>query len=784
MVKLRNHSNASSASYGENRSRYSDASRSITPSSAQGVDNARKFPTQASIVLIGIRGAGKRSLGFIAAARLGRRFITEGHYYESVTGCSKAEYLQKHDKTDFQRRSLEVFRQLLSQNELGCVIECGMGTLSREVQSLLHEYSHTHPVVYVFREFEHVCRLLKLEDRDVPRLKDWDASHRQYSNLEFYNLYDPSCNGGQEVTAKDFSPSVSFVLRDVKIDFSNFVDFITGNTNAQSKVESPFSLKALPLEQRSYTYATSLNLSWLHQGNLNLDLVESGEDAVELIIDLDIPDLLPVISKQVALIRRKVGVPVIYHVEKSVHGSNPKNYVQLLNHGLRLGVDYLVVEIESQNLDLKQILTARGFTKIIGHHFDAHATLGSWLSISRMAQYERAQAMGCDIVRLVQLTTSREDNADVRKFLDRIDSLPTKHIPLIAYNLGELGRCSQVYNRILTPVKLPDFPVRKNDMTGPALTAKEASQALFHSFELDPLQYFIIGSAISYSLSPAMHNAAYRKYGMDHNYSIHQASNFEEFRAFFEDSHFGGASVTSPYKVDITSQLALKSSHATAIGAINTLIPLRSGFDGVPFALLQQARRRNQSGPVATFYGENTDWMGIVACLRRKLSPRNAVNPSKITGLVIGAGGVARGAIYAMMHLGCQNIFICNRTEQRAIEVANHFNEWSRKESSFNMTKVSVLPSENRIWPEQVGKPTMIVSGISMMPVENQPGPDNTIPPEWLENPSGGVVLDVSSHLLYTFAIYSQPDRFHIIQRIRLLSNKYRSIETRLIEAG
>jgi hypothetical protein len=55
--------------------------------------NIRDFLPNASIILIGSRGSGKRTLGFIGATHLGRRLITEDHYFQAVTGVSRCGFI-------------------------------------------------------------------------------------------------------------------------------------------------------------------------------------------------------------------------------------------------------------------------------------------------------------------------------------------------------------------------------------------------------------------------------------------------------------------------------------------------------------------------------------------------------------------------------------------------------------------------------------------------------------------------------------------------------------------
>lgn len=148
--------------------------------------NTRQFYPDASIVLIGSRGAGKRSLGFIGATHLGRRLITEDHYFQEVTGTTRGAYIQRHGSQEFYRKTLEVLRRMLDENRTGCLIECGMASLSSPAQKTLYEYTKTNPVVYITRESERVRFLLRLGDEEAARLKVADLAHRNCSNFEYY----------------------------------------------------------------------------------------------------------------------------------------------------------------------------------------------------------------------------------------------------------------------------------------------------------------------------------------------------------------------------------------------------------------------------------------------------------------------------------------------------------------------------------------------------------------------------------------------------------------------
>lgn len=320
------------------------------------------------------------------------------------------------------------------------------------------------------------------------------------------------------------------------------------------------------------------------------------------------------------------------------------------------------------------------------------------------------------------------------------------------------------FNNILTPVapsinaSESNTPVNGNnhsnnassEISSPLITAKERNQALSASFVHEAMQFLIYGANVSFSLSPSMHNAAYEACGMPHNYRTYSASTLDDFAALVQEHDFGGAAIVQPFKTKTLPMMDVLSPHAKAIGALNTVIPLRD--EAAIQSISSDAgifRERNRTGPVKALYGDNTDWIGIRACIRRGLSPANTVRP-QTTGLVCGAGGMARAAIYAMISLGVQNIFVCNRTKGNAEELAQHYNRLIQSngiaelsEANAANTAVRALESFRSQWPRGMRHPTMIVSCVPTQTMDGTPT-NFTLPVEWLGSRTGGVVVEVS----------------------------------------
>jgi hypothetical protein len=89
--------------------------------------------------------------------------------------------------------------------------------------------------------------------------------------------------------------------------------------------------------------------------------------------------------------------------------------------------------------------------------------------------------------------------------------------------------------------------------------------------------FYIFGQGISFSMSPTIHNASFRFYNLPYTYAIHEAATVDELSPLITSPNFGGASITTPHKIEIMKYCSSISEHAKNCGAVNTLIRDESG---------------------------------------------------------------------------------------------------------------------------------------------------------------------------------------------------------------
>ena len=153
-------------------------------------------------------------------------------------------------------------------------------------------------------------------------------------------------------------------------------------------------------------------------------------------------------------------------------------------------------------------------------------------------------------------------------------------------------------------------------------------------------EVFLLGHPVSHSLSPAIHNAAFKALGLPHKYSLRDvtAEKLPEAVGSLRGESALGANVTVPHKENAMRLVDELGEEARAIGAVNTIV--RKG---------------------SRLLGHNTDAYGF----------ERAIAPIPVAGRVIllGAGGAARACLHVLLRLG-HDVSLANRTRTRADDLA------------------------------------------------------------------------------------------------------------------
>ncbi|KAG0263627.1 3-dehydroquinate dehydratase (3-dehydroquinase) [Mortierella polycephala] len=630
----------------------------VKSSSSAKKSVAASAKNNATIVVIGMRGAGKTSMGQFAARALKRPFEDVDQYFEKTHSTTIPTFIKEHGWPAFREQEAKMLVELLEKYPTSHVISCGGGIVeTASSRAAFKEYiTQGGIVLHLVRNINEIEAYLNKDTtrpmygesmRDVwTRREDW---YRECCNYEFVVA-------GQQLKGIDAEDAKEWAL--VESNFERFLRLITKPQRGHKRV-SRSQVVAKP------TFFLSLTFPDVSPALPHLSKLTLGSDVIELRVDLlKAPENSGIsfrehVAQQVSLLRRHSELPILYTVRSVSQGGqwpdkDTQGMVELLKNGLEWGVEYLDVEIGLPRSELDEVLARKGNSLIVASWHDCKGAV-AWSSPAMEDQYKLAKSISPDVIKLIGTAKSMKDNFECSEFAARHTSR-AEDLPLISMNMGAQGQLSRVLNNYLTPVTHRLLPVK----AAPGQLSARDILVARHAIGLLPTkQFYLFGSPISQSLSPLMHNTSFQSLGLPYTYGLHETTTVDETVVTkMRAPDFGGASVTIPHKIEIMSKLDAITEEAKAIGAVNTVVPIQDDKDDK-----------------AMLVGDNTDWLGIYYQIERHLSSTTTVQPQKMKGLVIGAGGTSRAALYALHRLGVKEISIFNRTLVKAQAVADSFKD-------------------------------------------------------------------------------------------------------------
>ncbi|KAL1664916.1 EPSP synthase-domain-containing protein [Schizophyllum commune] len=668
-----------------------------------------RAPSDKSVIIIGMRGSGKTHIGQLASAALGWPFLDADVYFEEKHGLTVREYVHEKGWEAFRAAEADILNLIIKENGTKHILSLGGGIVETPAaREAIQAYASSGgPVVHIVRNMDEVVTYLGAETArpaygesitDVAaRRAPWFAS---CCNFEFVNHLGTAA--ADHVPAQARAATAREVAR-----FFKHITGVAPNTSA--------NLASWRDGKRSYFL--SLTYPDISDALPLMEELTAGVDAVELRVDLlrspqggSAAEYVPqaaYVMDQVALLRRATNLPIVYTVRTKAQGGafpddQPAAAAALLDLALRLGVEYVDVEISLPSDHIQQLVKNKGYAQLIASWHDWTGAM-RWDGADVAAKYAQAATFG-DIVKVVGKANALEDNLTLLDFARAHDRKP-----LIALNMGEAGQMSRVLGTCFVPVSHPKLPFK----AAPGqLSFAQIQQALHLLGALPARKFYLFGTPIAHSMSPTLHNTGFAALGLPHTYSLLETQTVgDEIKAVISAPDFGGASVTIPFKLDVIPLLDELTDAAKVIGAVNTIIPVQR--DGKRI-----------------LRGDNTDCLGIQAAVASRLAGARVGS-----ALVLGAGGTARAAIYALHALGASPIYLFNRTRSKAEEL----------HAAFPNAPVVVLDKLDA-WSESVPAPNVIVSCVPAAATTTEVGAEGLhLPQGLLAHQSGpAVVVDMA----------------------------------------
>jgi 3-dehydroquinate dehydratase/shikimate dehydrogenase len=362
----------------------------------------------------------------------------------------------------------------------------------------------------------------------------------------------------------------------------------------------------------------------------------------------------------------------------------------ILAEALSLGAEFVDLEWRGTCADLMEQTGGRRI--VLSHHdFNGIPTDVQGLAHSMLAS-------GAEVVKLAVMASRLSDNITLREIGKNT------RVPMSLIAMGEAGLASRV---------LANWMGSCWTYAGHGVAPGQISEQVMHEeYRFRRIGgrtaiYGVLGKPVSHSVSPAMHNAAFKASHFDAVYLPLAASDFDDFTAFASAAGLAGASVTAPFKVQAFESADECDPVSRRIQSVNTL-------------------RRDGD----RWLGSNTDVTGFLTPLESVMRLRG------VRAVILGAGGAARSVAEALGSAGAHVAIAARRTEQ------------AQSVAALTGAQVAAWPPDPTTWDLL----------INATPLGTRPNVDaSPLPDDYAFN-SSGLVYDLVYNPQYT-KLLMQADR-------------------------
>jgi len=563
------------------------------------------------VTVIGMRGAGKSSLGRAAASRLDAKFVDMDDALEASEDMSCGDIVAAHGWDGFRRKELTALRRTLEALDdakgngghgVLSVVACGGGIV--ETEEARRFLKTLCPVVFVDRKIEDIVEYLESKEAAEAR---GNADKAQVAASELQARRPKYGESIQDVYARRFPHFVECSTHRFPIAL--------GDTNwYRLCMEFGEFVRNLLFERTPCIFSPGSRLLGFREGLVEMQ----GCDGLWL-ESRDERDLVHV----AAGIRKDFGAPLVVDA-----GSNAKVGAM----AAKMLVDAVCVD---DLATLRTILSRELHSNWVGKPWIGMKMKFDSLESARDIQAKAGQMLSANgalaVKMLIVTETFVNDPTEAMRLFCGMENLGI-------YCMIDESSCSGA--GVHFAARLLEMRAGPR-ICNPTKGKEEKEDEYFRPEKL----LCLVGGSIRSSPSPAMHNAGFRKLRASRKYTLCETLDLRRLHLVFGSPRFGGASVTMPHKENVVPMLDSLSDSAKQIGAVNTVTRLADG----------------------TLNGDNTDWWGLF-----KLARDGMAGKCGGSALVVGAGGTSLAAAYAVKQLNMK-LHVWNRTAARVERLVKSF---------------------------------------------------------------------------------------------------------------